>query len=34
VRRNVIFCGVAGELKEVLQAHDANISDKTLMELL
>ena len=34
VRRNVIFCGVAGELKEALQAHDANISDKTLMELL
>ena len=34
VRRNVIFCGVAGELKEALQTHDANISDKTLMELL
>ena len=34
VRRNVIFCGVAGELKEALLAQNANISDKTLMELL
>ena len=34
VRRNVTFCGVSGELKEALLAQGANISDKSLMELL
>ena len=34
VRRNVTFCGVSGDLKAVLLAQGANVSDKSLMELL
>ena len=34
VRRNVTFCGVSGELRETLLSLGANVSDKTLMELL
>ena len=32
VRRNVTFCGVSGELKELLLARGAQISEKSLME--
>ena len=34
VRANVTFCGVEGELKELLVKQGANVSDKSLMELL
>ena len=34
VRSNVTFCGVEGELKELLVKQGANVSDKSLMELL
>ena len=34
LRANVTFCGVSGELKELLIAMGANVSDKKLMELL
>ena len=34
VRRNVTFCGVSGELRETLLSLGANVSDKTLQELL
>jgi hypothetical protein len=34
VRKNVTFCGVSDELKAVLLAQGANVSDKQLLELL